>query len=348
MTARTAEVAVVGAGIIGLAAADALALEGVDVRCFEPAAPGSGQSAGLTRVFRHIHETAELVALAREARHGWDEWSGRAGTSLLGNEGVLFAAPTIEREASLLAAAGIDHRLVDDGGQRELLPILSPPAPTALYDAAGGAIRVRPTIGFLVEGLGERLVPEEALALRPDGDGATLFTPQGLWRADRVLVCAGVRTSELARAAGVEIPVETSLHVRVTFAVRDEHRERPLACWFDRTRRYGPGVYAGPLGPDRYVVGVGTDDQGGDDPGIERTASYVEQALPGLDPEPVGHRPCWLTTLPWHADAFGVWAAGTLHFFAGHNLFKFAPALGPRLARAANTGQIPEELIPPR
>jgi sarcosine oxidase len=347
---RAADVAVVGGGVIGLAAADSLATNGVDVRCFEPAAPGSGQSAGLTRVFRHIHDTPELVRLAHVARRGWDAWSERAGEQLVGREGVLFAAPSVEAEAALLADAGLEHRLVDENEQRELLPALDPPAPMALFDAGGGAIRVRPTIDSLVAALGDRLVREEVLALQAEDDngGATLFTSEGLWRSDRVLVCAGVRTAELARASGLELSVDTSLHVRVTFAVRPEHRGAALACWYDRTRRHGPGVYAGPLAPDRYVVGVGTDDQGGDDPGIDAASRYVERALPGLDPQPVAHRPCWLTMLPWHADAFAVWAAGPLLFFGGHNLFKFAPVLGALLARAATTGQIPAELTPPR
>jgi len=84
---------VVGAGVVGLAAADALARAGVDVRCFEGAEPGSGQSAGQTRVFRHVHDRADLVALATRSRRGWDGWSERAGEPLIADEGVLFASP---------------------------------------------------------------------------------------------------------------------------------------------------------------------------------------------------------------------------------------------------------------
>src|SRR6185503_9933968 len=82
-----AEVAVVGAGIVGLAAADALARAGVDALCFEAAEPGRGQSAGYTRVFRHAHDRADLVELVSCARRGWDEWSELAGESLVGDEG---------------------------------------------------------------------------------------------------------------------------------------------------------------------------------------------------------------------------------------------------------------------
>ena len=333
--------------MIGLAAADALSQAGTEVLCFDPK-PGSGQSAGLTRVFRHVHDQAELVALAQEARRIWNEWGERAATPLVGNEGVLFAGPEAQERADLLAAAGVEHRLVGEQEQRELLPALAPPVAEALFEPAGGAIRVRPTIELLIAALGERLIREEVIAVHPDGDGVTIFTSEGLWRCDRVLVCAGARTHELARAHEVEIPVELALHVRVTYSVRPELDVRRLACWYDRTGRYGPSVYAGPLGSDRYVVGVGTDDQLNGDPGTERSRRYVEQALPGLDPEPVAYRPCLLTILPWQADAFALWPAGPLLFFAGHNLFKFAPVLGRLLAAAARTGQIPPELTPPR
>src|SRR3954454_9859179 len=88
-----ADVAVVGAGIVGLAAADALARAGVDVRCFDAAEPGSGQSAGYTRVFRHVHDRADLVDLATRARRRWDDWGELAARPLIGAERVLFASP---------------------------------------------------------------------------------------------------------------------------------------------------------------------------------------------------------------------------------------------------------------
>jgi sarcosine oxidase len=64
----------------------------------------------------------------------------------------------------------------------------------------------------------------------------------------------------------------------------------------------------------------------------QRTTAYVARALPGLLPEPVQARHCWITELPWGYDAFAVWASGGASFMVGHNLFKHAPALGRALA----------------
>src|SRR5919199_489902 len=72
-------VAVVGAGIVGPAAASALRRAGVTVRCFEQATPGHAESAGLTRIFRHAHGDPALVHLAMQARANWGAWERRYG-----------------------------------------------------------------------------------------------------------------------------------------------------------------------------------------------------------------------------------------------------------------------------
>ncbi len=343
MSARRVEVAVIGAGVVGLAASEALTQAGVDVRCFEQGEPGGGQSAGFTRVFRHVHAQPELIALAQLARRDWDAWSKRAGRELLGDEGVLLASPEARAAAALLAQAGVEHELVGDVEQRKLLPILKPPSQEALFDVRGGAIRVRPTIDALVAWVNERLVRAEVLSVRPDGEGAAIETPEGTWRCDRVLVCAGMGTPLLAARLGVHVPVEVRFHVRGTFALR--RRAPRLACWLDRTGIYGATVYSGPVDEAAaFAVGVAADDATGS---LERVRTYVKRALPGLEPAPVDVRPCWLTLLPWHADAFAAWRAGPAVVFAGHNLFKFAPTLGRLLAETATSDGIPRELRPP-
>ncbi|HKP09433.1 MAG TPA: FAD-dependent oxidoreductase [Gaiella sp.] len=333
--------AVVGAGIVGLAAADSLARSGVDVRCFEAAEPGSGQSAGHTRVFRHIHDRADLVELVARARRGWDEWGERAGEPLVGNEGVLFASPDAEELAALLAEAGVEHRVVDEHEQRRLLPVLEPPGGAALYDVRGGAIRAGEAIAALVAGLGERLVREEVVAVDRDGLLETAF---GSRRFDRVLVCAGARTPELAEPLGIDLPLEIRDHTRATFRMRSEHGR--LACWMDRTNAFGATIYSGPVAAlDAFAVGLATEDS---DPAgsVARVRAYVERGLPGLDPEPVDTITRPLTILPWHPDAFAIWEADAVLVFAGHNLFKFAPVLGDLLADACR-GRIGPELRPP-
>ena len=76
---RGCDVAVVGAGVVGMAAVRALIASGTDVRCFERGEPGNGQSAGQTRLFRHTHESSALVSLALSARAAWHSWEEELG-----------------------------------------------------------------------------------------------------------------------------------------------------------------------------------------------------------------------------------------------------------------------------
>jgi sarcosine oxidase len=182
-----------------------------------------------------------------------------------------------------------------------------------------------------VAALGDRLVADEVIAVSPDGEvragGVTA-------RHERVVVCAGRETAALARDAGLSLPVRTSTHVRLTYALRGAPPAR-LACLQD-----GPhGAYGDPLpGNDRYAVGLG------DVPAA--TTAYVAQSLPGLVPEPVQARHCWVTELPWSHDGIAVWEAGRVLLVAGNNLFKHAPALGRALAAAALGDELRPELRP--
>ena len=95
MSIGSTEVAIVGAGISGLSTAYALQRRGVDYVLFEGAAPGSGQSAGRTRVFRHGHDDERLMQLAIRARVEWERLEQELGTRLLGRQGVVICGPNV-------------------------------------------------------------------------------------------------------------------------------------------------------------------------------------------------------------------------------------------------------------
>ncbi len=145
--------------------------------------------------------------------------------------------------------------------------------------------------------------------------------------------------------------MELSAHIRLTFRVRGAPPRR-LPCLQDSSGAFGEtGVYGAALPGNReYGVGIATTvpatDAGAlrDGDGLARLAArtrdYVARALPGLDPEPVGSRACWVTELPWGSDGVAAWHAGDVHLVVGHNLFKQAPGIGRALADVA-TGVAP-------
>ena len=167
---------------------------------------------------------------------------------------------------------------------------------------------------------------------------------------ERVVLCAGRGTVALARGAGLPLPVRQAAHVRLTYRVRGQPPAR-LACLLD-----GGGAYGDPLpGNAAYAVGLGEtavhEDGSLVDPAelatlAERTSAYVARALPGLEPEPIDIRHCWVTELPWSPDGIAVWELGGLLAVAGNNLFKHAPALGRALALAALGDDLAPNLRP--
>jgi sarcosine oxidase len=357
--ARGPEVAVIGAGIAGLCTAYALRERGAAVRVCESGVPGHGQSGGDSRVFRHAHDDLRLVGWARRSRALYTEWGERLGVEMVSPDGVLAIGPAVERRlAGLEGAGGFAARRIEPAEIAAHHPLLAPSAGPAMLDPEGGAIRARESIAALAAALGDALVADEVLAVAPTRRG-TVEVRTGGERTEhaRVVVCAGRGTAALARGAGIAVPVRLGAHVRVTFAVRGDPPER-IACLQDGSGQFGEvGVYAAPVrGNRRYAVGLSQSVDVHPDGGLldpeslaalaDRACGYVARALPGLDPEPLEYRHCWVTDLPWHDDGVGVWEAGGILCLAGHNLFKQAPALGRALAAAALGDPLPAELHP--
>jgi sarcosine oxidase len=358
---RSPDVAVVGGGIVGLAAADALARRGADVVVLERWTPGSGQSAGAARGFRHLHATAAQIADAVRARAGWDAWSARAGEPLVGEEGALRLGGDVAADAARLRAAGVEAEVVERAGDR--LPALRDDAGPLLWDPRGGAIRARRAIEWLCAELGARVRRTEVLGVGP----GRLATTDGPLRCRHVVLCAGAGTERL----WPHVAMRRVVHLRVTFGVRPValHERRAgsavsdsacnatgltpavrwgAATWADRSGRFGAVTYGVADGPGRFALGLAElDAQPAAEPAAEvvgagvdlepvraRVHAYARAAFPGLGP-PVDEVVRLLTVLPGSdEDAFVLDHAPGLTVVAGHNLFKLAPLLAEKVAQA--------------
>jgi sarcosine oxidase len=352
-------VAVVGAGIVGLATAYAITEAGAAVTVYESGVPGNGQSGGESRIFRHSHDDPRLAELARDGRAIWADWEEQLGVELVSRDGVVALGDgALRRLRALDEIEGVSAEAIDPNQVRERLPLLAGYEGPAAFDAAGGAIRTRAAVEAFTRQLDGSLRFDEVISLAPTVGGAVEIRTGGdRCEYSRVVVCAGRGTARLARGLGLTLPVRLGAHVRVTFAVRGDAPDR-LACLLDGSGAFGePHVYAAPTpGNASYGVGLAEAIDAQDDGTLTdpeglasmttRTTAYVSRALPGLDPEPVDFRHCWATWLPWGDDGIGVWERAGALFVAGNNLFKHAPALGRALARAALGEELPDSLRP--
>jgi sarcosine oxidase len=353
------DVAVIGAGIVGLSTAYSLLERGLAVTVYEHAVPGNGQSGGESRIFRHAHADPRLVAFACRSRAIWSEWERVLGAELVSADGVVALGPSVEDRLGVLGqVGGVAARRIDAAELSERLPLLAGYSGPAMLDESGGSIRTGTAIRALGDRLGRALVADEVISVRSTAHGTVEVRTGGRCvEYGGVVVCAGRRTPQLARGVGLALPVRQAAHVRLTFALRGDPPAR-LACLQDGSGEFGEtGVYAAPSdGNRKYALGLSQtvdvhEDGGLLDPAAlaalcERASAYVGRALPGLAPEPVDYRHCWVTELPWSPDGFAVWEAGALLFVAGHNLFKQAPALGRALAGAALGEGLASELRP--
>lgn len=351
--------AVIGAGIVGLATAYSLLRRGVAVTVYEQGVPGNGQSGGESRIFRHAHDDPRLVAFACRSRAIWKEWEAALGIELVSADGVVALGPSVEDRLSVMGqVSGTAARAIEPAEVSERLPVLADYSGPAMLDEAGGSIRTGAAIQALVARVGGYLVADEVISVRPVSSGTVEVRTGGhCTEYSSVVVCAGRSTARLARGVGLALPVRQAAHVRLTFAVRGDPPAR-LACLQDGSGNFGEtGIYGAPLSGNRqYALGLSqtTDvledgsllEPGGLAQLSARASGYVGRALPGLDPEPVDYRHCWVTELPWSPDGFAAWEAEGLFFVAGHNLFKQAPALGGALANAALGEGLETELRP--
>jgi len=351
------DVAVVGAGVVGLSAAWRLALTGRRVVVFErfPLGHDRGSSHGPTRIFRFAYEDPVYVRLAQRALPLWRELEDVAGEQLLSITGGLDVGDLgyLERCEATLRTCGAKVETLTPAARRERFPWFEGEDDPALYSPDTGVISADAAVRALASaahGTGAEIIdgtPIETLEIT--GDRVRLMAATGEIVARRCVVSAGAWVQDLLSSVGINIPVRVTREQVFYFRAA-----APIVPFIHRAEiaRYGVPAFGAARGVKiaEHMTGspASADARAFDqDPeGAKRVADYVRATLPSLDPDPVAFESCLYTTTP--DEGFILDQTGPLvvaSACSGHG-FKFGPITGEIVASMVVGGEPPLSLEP--
>lgn len=321
-------IAVVGAGVVGMAAVAALLDGGRDVTCHEPAAIMGERSVGSTRIFRLAHTDPDLVRLAQQPREGFDTWAKDASRPMLIGGGCVITGSDMADRATAMSKANAAYELVGGRSGRLRLPVVEEPA-AALVDVGGGVVDVDAVRDFLTARAGAAVIRDRVYALDITPAGTAAVTSEaGRAEYDTVILAAGCEHLAPCRT-GRDTPPMLAHHVRCTFRVDSDGWQ----SWIDNPPG-GVGTYQHQAGPGLWAVGGHVDPsltawEVGRDAAVEASRSaLLDYAQTRLTVDPTIVESVYCTTVPSLGDGVEFRRQGPVLAIYGDNLMKLAPRLG--------------------
>jgi sarcosine oxidase len=325
-----ADVAVVGAGIMGSATAYALARDGRDVTLYEQFEVGHarGSSHGRSRIVRLAYPEIEFVELAKESFAGWRELEREADVQLLELNGLLeLVDDPGQGSSAALDAAGAEYELLTPEAARGRWPVGVPDGWSALFQPEAGIVRADLAHRAFVDGAvahGAELREHTRIDSLDDVDAGAVVLTAGPW-VSRFFPDLPVKvtreTVAYFRRSGAPLPSVVQLDP-VT-------RNHALYSLHDPVHGLKAGVH-------HAGAEANPDEDAGPEPHlVEQVSDWVARTYRDADPEPVLAETCMYTTTPdthFILERRGRVVIGSP--CSGHG-FKFAPAVGARLARMA-------------
>lgn len=361
-------VAVVGSGVMGLAAARVLAERGHDVTAVDRFGVGNrtSSSSGATRIWRLAHPDRPMVRLARRTVEAWRDLERRSGRTLLLENGLLWRGPDAPAVLAALEAEGVAASWVDAAQQGHTFPELRPvvdrpvvwqPEAGVLMAAEGLAVQQE----LLERAGGVALVGETVVGVETGPTGMRVVSDRGRHDADVVVLTAGPWSPQLLPAVGVDLALEPVLEQVSYFSGPGAWATRPAVVEGFGTDGFGPEgsgaegalFYGLPtpgvgykVGIDRPLRRLAADDLDRT-PSAERVAeteALVAQVLPGLDPTARHSEVCAWTSSP--DEGLVLDRVGDVVIGCGDSgqAFKFSPLIGEILADLAEGHRVDDDV----
>jgi len=326
-------IAVIGAGVVGLAATAALLERRVEVQCYERAAAPMGErSAGDSRIFRAAHLRPELVQIALAANAGFRRWEKEVGAGIVNRSGCVISGARLDQWRSAMMEAGASHEIASGSSGRVRLPLAAAPG-RVLIDPLGGVIDVDMVRAYLVRRCESALVHGAVDSLLIHESDVTVSVGAESSVFDFAVIAAGRGNSALAAQVDIDVPAELSHHVRFSFPVAPGMWQ----CWIDEPmselstyqHASGPGTWAvgGYVDPTLTAWEVGR--AAAIDASRDVIMDYVRKKLT-VQPKIVDSLYCTIT--PDLGAGIHIGRNGPVLAVFGEGLFKFAPVLGDMIA----------------
>jgi sarcosine oxidase len=235
-----------------------------------------------------------------------------------------------------METAGARADPLDRAAIAQRIPLLESQWDVGILDPLAGSLRIRRTLHALARAVTVR----RATVVAVDEHGTVHLNGGESVNAPATLVCAGLGTGPLVAPLGLDVDVEATHHVRLTYRMR---QQKPAACLI------APEAYGLPVGSTgRFAIGMRDQGDGlpldqvdADDAAAavrRQHAGWVPHVFGGLDPEPVDEVRCVVLAAAWLDDAgdgFAAERSGPVIAFGASNVMKFGPLVGVRLAETA-------------
>ncbi|CAA9518949.1 MAG: putative sarcosine oxidase subunit beta [uncultured Thermomicrobiales bacterium] len=273
----TAEVVIVGAGIMGCAIAHELAVQGLtDVLVLERDAVGRGATADAAGGIRQQFSTETNVRLAAHSVRVWETFADRFGSEIgLRQQGYLFLLTEPEQEPVFRANLALQQRLGVPARwvTPDEIAMLNPHV--ELGDVVGGTVcpedgwvdTYQATMGYAraARRLGVAIEEDCAVVgIAVEGGRVTsVTTADGIRVATPlVILCAGPQTRQVGALAGVDLPIDPSR--RMSFVTEPFDALPPD---LPMTIEFASGLYFHPESGG-FLFGMGNPDEA---PGFDKT-----------------------------------------------------------------------------
>ena len=234
-TDMTADVVVVGGGVVGAATAYWLSKAGLDTVLVE-AKDGLGEltTGASAECFRCQFTEPAIVPLARESVDFFENFPERIGLPgheiHLHQQGYLFITDKEEMLPGLQAAIEEQHRLGVEGSEfldrdevRERFPYLSPSVAGATFRNADGWLSVHELVqGYAKASTARFFVRTKVIDVLTDGGGVSgVKTDRGTISTRHMVNAAGPFAGVIGKMVGLDLPLEPVLRQKA-FVVSDK------------------------------------------------------------------------------------------------------------------------------